>query len=513
MRSRERGSTPWLRRGVVVGVFVAAFAGVVVVPAYAQAPGETPPAPPPTLPPPGQATPPATSTAPAPAPPATVTPPPLPAPPPAPPGVTAPSPSTDPGGEPAPSADDYRDVLGGERATQDTADTADTSDPSITTSSSSDEAATGTGRLGVYHDTDQTTVMRALATIAKAWGHWSATGSVVVDSVTSASIDVRTSPVLGRVDVVTGASGQTSTSGGQMTDTRYLATAGAAWNDTSGHTLALTTSAATERDYGSLSAGINGSTDIAERNATLLGGVTLTDNWVSSVLDSTLHRKMFAMGWSAGVARVLTPADALRLRYDGKASEGYLSSPYRNVRFGDWTTSVLAGGQIKFGNTIGSADGLPERDPESRISHALTLEWVHALGLGVGLHPAVRVGHDSWGVDSLTPSIDLRISKPGYRLELGYRFYAQSRASFFAGKYTEDPAMYTYYTSDKELGSQLGHLASFDVTTAVSEPDNPNDARMMLFFHTDVFRYTYPGFDLLSSRISAFIEAGLSWEH
>jgi hypothetical protein len=414
------------------------------------------------------------------------------------PGDTQPKPPADD----TPTPDDYRDVLGGAPATQDTA-----APPASDT-----EPVTGTGRLGIYHDTDRTTVLRALATIAREWGHWSASGGVVVDSVTSASIDVRTSPALGAVDVMTSASGRTSTSGGQMSDTRFLATTGAGWKDSSGHAINATASAATERDYASISGGLNGSIDIDDRNATLLGGFTLTDNWVSSVLDANLHRRMFAVGWSAGVARVLTPADALRLRYDGKLSSGYQASPYRSVRFGDWSTTVAATGQIMFENTIGSAGGLPELLPEQRLSNALTLEWVHALGLGIGVHPAVRVGHDSWGIDSATPSIDLRIAKKSWRALLGYRLYVQSRASFFASKYTADPSTYANYTSDKELGSQIGHLGSLDLATVVRDADSPSDNRMLLFIHADVFRYTYPGFELLPSRVSEFLEFGLSWE-
>ena len=418
---------------------------------------------------------------------------------------TPPPPATGSDAE-APSADDYRDVLGGEKPTM--------PDQATTTSASSDDTPmTGTGRFGVYHDSDATTVMRGLATAVKEWGHWSMNATAVVDAVTSASVDVKTSPALGKVDVITGASGQSSKSGGEMSDTRYLGTVGLGWNDTRGHALNLTTSAATERDYESVSAGLNGSTDVADRNVTLLGGFTVTDNWVSSVLDSTLHRKMYAIGWSGGVARVLTPADAVRVRYDGKLSDGYQASPYRSVRFGDWTTTTLSTGQITFANTIGTADGLPEKLPETRLSTALTGEWVHALALGVGLHTSVRAAHDSWGVDSLTPQLDLRIAKATWRLDLGYRLYLQSRASFFEDKYTMDPAMYANYSSDKELGRQVGHLGSFDLATTLVEPETPNDARMMLFFHTDVFEYSYPGFTLLSSRTSAFIEAGLSWEH
>lgn len=422
------------------------------------------------------------------------------------PTTPAPAPAPNPGdGSDTPSPDDYRDVLGGEKPTA--------PDQATPVAVSDAEPMTGTGRLGVYHDSDATTVIRGLATATKLWGHWSVTATSVVDAVSSASVDVKTSPALGKVDVVTGASGRSSTSGGEMSDTRYLGTVGVGWNDTRGHALDVTASAASERDYASVSAGLNGSVDIADRNTTLLGGFTATDNWVSSVLDPMLHRKMYAIGWSGGVARVLTPTDAVRVRYDGKLSDGDQASPYRSVRFGAWTTTTLSTGQITFGNTIGSADGLPEKLPETRLATAVTGEWVHALALGIGLHGAVRAAHDSWGIDSLTPAVDLRIAKASWRLQLGYRLYVQSRASFFEDKYTMGPAMYANYSSDKELGRQVGNLGSVDVATAISEPDSPSDARMMLFFHTDVFRYAYPGFALLPSRTSAFIEAGLTWEH
>jgi hypothetical protein len=375
----------------------------------------------------------------------------------------------------------------------------------------SGEPTTGTARLGIYSDSDQTQVLRAMAAVGKTWGSWNASANATVDAVSSASIDVRSSP-LGKVDVTTGASGRVSTSGGQMSDQRFQGVVGGGWKDSDGHAISGTTAIATERDYASVSGGLSGSLDVLERNATLLGGFAVTDNWVSSVLDPMLHRKMVSLSWSAGAARVLTRDDAIRLRYDGKISVGYLASPYRYVRFGDWTTTTTTGGQLVFGNTIGSADGLPEKLPESRIGHALAFEWVHSLGPGIGLHPAVRVGYDSWGVASLTPSVDLRIARPSWRAQVGYRFYAQSSASFFEGKYTQDPSMYTSYTSDKELGGEIGHLGTFDVARVVREARNPSHARLLAFLHVDVFSYAYRGFVLLSSRDSEFIELGLSWE-
>jgi len=413
------------------------------------------------------------------------------------------------GDDDTPTADDMRDVLGGERA-QNVRATDDA--PAEKPDAQDEEPATGTIRGGAYADTDHTTVLRTIGILGKTFGRWHLDGSFTVDAVTSASIDVRTSPALSKVDTVTSASGISTTTGGQMHDTRYQGTGGVGWKDSAGHAFNATTALASETDYKSISGGLNGSYDILDRNATLLGGLTVTDSWVSSVLDPSLHRKLFALGWSAGIARVLTRNDALRLRYDGKASEGYQASPYRSVRFGNWTTMTNADHQIIFDNTIGSPDGLPERVPGSRVSHALTLEWVHSLAPGIGLHPSLRVARDTWGVTSTTAAVDLRVARPSWRLDAGYRFYRQWGADFFESKYVMDPSAYRYYTSDKELGQQVGHLVTFDIAAVLIDKQQESDSRLLLDARVDLFRYSYPGFLLLPSRSSAFVELGLIWE-
>lgn len=423
----------------------------------------------------------------------------------------APPPSSPPAPAPAPSTDDgssddatWNDVSAG------------IAPPSSIEPHESptdgDPPTTGAAQAGMYGDSDSTTVYRVLGTLSSVFGGWTLDGRASIDAVTSASIDVRTSPQLGKVDVVTGASGRSTTSGGMMSDTRYEATGGAGWTDGSGHAVNLTSSVASERDYTSVAGGVNGSIDVLERTTTLLGGATVTDNWISSVLDPTLHGKMLAVAWSAGVARVLTPDDAVRVRYDGRDANGDQASPYRFVRFGDWSTIAGTGGQILFTNTIGSVDGLPEKVPEHRLAHALTFEWLHALADHVALHPSVRLAHDSWGVDDVTAAIDLRVAEDAWRLDLGYRYYRQRGASFFHDKYLMDPSAYSYWTSDKELGDQVGHMGTFGVAFVVDGADAASARKVLLDAHVDVFRYRYPGFVLLPERTSVFVALGLSWE-
>ena len=128
----------------------------------------------------------------------------------------------------APGASDYRDVLS----------------EAPTPAAPSGDPPTGTVRAGVYHDSDQTTVWRLLGNLGQAFGQWELSAGLGIDAVTSASVDVRSSPVLSKVDTVTSASGLSSTSGGQMTDTRYQGTIGAGWKASEGRAINLTSALA-----------------------------------------------------------------------------------------------------------------------------------------------------------------------------------------------------------------------------------------------------------------------------
>jgi uncharacterized protein DUF3570 len=357
-------------------------------------------------------------------------------------------------------------------------------------------------RGGLYQDGDRTQVVRSLAMAAARWGRWGVSAREAVDVVSSASIDVRSSPFL---DAVSGA----STTHPHMSDTRYETTLAGSWDDHDGRTFSVSAVYAMEIDYRSVGGGVQGSLDLAERNTTVFGGVNATRDTVTSVDDPRFQRDLGEVGYSAGVAQVLGPDDAARLRYDGGYLGGYQASPYRAVRFGDWTTAPRPGGEgLLFLNTIGPPSGLPESLPTVRLRHALVAEWVHAVGARFGLLAQARGSADSWGVRAGSLAAELRFARARWQARLGYRFYAQGAADFFQGKYTMAPAAYTYYTADKELGEERGHDGSFDLSYATRDPLLPGiratiDARIQLW------RYDYPGFPLLDGRTSVFTELGV----
>jgi uncharacterized protein DUF3570 len=359
----------------------------------------------------------------------------------------------------------------------------------------------GSLREGIYSDTDHTQVIRSLAAVDAAWSGIHLSVKESVDVVSSASLDVRSSAAL---DAVSSASARAA----GMSDNRFETVVGASYDDGRGHVAGLSAVYATERDYTSLGAGVTGSWDLAARNFTLLGGGHVNHNEVWSIIDPAFQGTLDEIGYSLGVAQVLSTSDVIRLRYDGSYGSGYQASPYRTVRFGDWFVASGRGGLLTFSNTIGSAAGMPEKVPTVRVRHAGVLEWVHGFGAGVALLTQARVARDSWGVLGGTFGADLRVAGDPWQLRAAYHFYIQGPADFFADKYTMAPESYTYYTSDKELGAERGHIGSLDLGLALR--DWPSEGRASAIdLQLDVLRYDYPGFALLPSRTSVFVELGL----
>jgi hypothetical protein len=361
---------------------------------------------------------------------------------------------------------------------------------------------TAAGRAGVYSDTDETTVIRTLAAAEAALSYWHLSLRAGIDVVTSASVDVRSSPF---VDTISGASAMSP--GEQkavMTDARLETAVAASHDDDRGHTEAVSAVFAIERDYISVGAGASGTLDLTgSRTTTLLGAVNGTYNTIKSVVDPTFKRNRGEIGYTLGLARVIGPSDVARVRYDGSFLGGYQSSPYRRVRFGDWTALTRANSNtLHFTGTIGSQDGVPETVPDWRLRHAAVLEWVHGLGDHVAVEGTARGSIDSWSLASVTLAAELRVMYPVWSLRVGYRFYAQQAADFFKDKYIMPTDHYDFFTSDKELGDETGHVGSLDLGYRVA-PKAVIDARV------DVLYYQYPGFVLLPSRTSVFAEAGL----
>lgn len=360
-------------------------------------------------------------------------------------------------------------------------------------------AAVVSARGGLYSDSDRTTVFRTNASARKTFGKWSVGVDEAVDIVTSASTDVRTS---GALDVITGASGQAP----RMRDRRLQTNVSVGWNDGVGHTGTASAFVAFERDYRSVGGAVRGTFDLFDRNTTLIGAFNASSDLVTSVLDPSFSAHSSGAGYAFGVAQLLDKKSAVRLRYEGAYRTGYLASPYRSVRFGNWTTETTNEGFTTFVHTIGPNAGLPEKLPESRLRHAVSVDVLHEILPRLGAMISYRFGVDSWNVQSHTLGPELRfLMYDGAVARLVYRHYRQRGADLFRGKYMLDPAAYPYFTSDKELGDMIGH--ELGVGVRFGRGKNEPDTRA---FDVNLHwaRYRYPGFALLDARSAIILDLG-----
>jgi Protein of unknown function (DUF3570) len=373
--------------------------------------------------------------------------------------------------------------------------------------SAQQEQLAATLREGVYADSDHTQVYRSLAAVTAPLRRLTVSLQEEVDIVTSASADVRASPFL---DALTGASVQSPS----MFDRRFETTARLGFADGAGHTLGASAAYATERDYTSAGAGLQGAWDLAERNTTVLGGVSAFGNEAGSIADPRFERALLILGYSLGVAQVLSPGDVVRARYDGSYLDGYQASPYRAVRFGDWRLALRPGGiGYLFLGTIGPANGLPEKLPGTRLRHAATLEWLHALTPQVALAASYRFADDDWSVLAQTLAVELRVARDErWQLRGGYRFYDQGAADFYRARYTLPPDAYASYTADKELGEMRGHSASIDAARGLLRRRAAPGYRATIDVKLEYLYYAYANFPLLASRSSFFGELGARME-
>ena len=104
------------------------------------------------------------------------------------------------------------------------------------------QEVTGALREGIYSDTDHTQVIRSLAAGDAAWSGFHLSAKESVDIVSSASLDVRSSPAL---DAVTSASAAAP----GMSDNRFETIVGLTYDDGRGHTGGVSAVYAVERDY------------------------------------------------------------------------------------------------------------------------------------------------------------------------------------------------------------------------------------------------------------------------
>ena len=344
-------------------------------------------------------------------------------------------------------------------------------------------------RTEVYADTDRTTVYRPRVSGRSSAGPISFGASWMADVVSSASVDVLTRATQGFDEVhqdvgfQVGWQGKRGVEGGVF----YL--------------LGI------EPDYRSHGVGLQSAMDL-DRNRQWRLNATLAFSHarIEAVIDPRFRASNYALQASVGLTHILDGSNLLRIGIEAARIDGLQSSPYRNVRLGNWNADRYRGDDPEslpwvFQGVTGSAR---ETHPKERWRGRLGLEALHDFGVPLALLARVGAYRDSWKVSAIDLGAELRWQPLSWLLlRSGVRSYVQSRAFFWRARYVDRTDVQGYVSDDKELGRLLSH--TLYGAAAFSRGAFRWDLRL------EGIRYDYLDFTLLPHKYALIAQAGMAW--
>ncbi len=237
------------------------------------------------------------------------------------------------------------------------------------------------------------------------------TGSVYVDAVSNASIDV-----------------VTSASPFSERRTEYGLSADYVYRDA---LLTLSTSSSSEPDYVARRVGLDLAQDVFGGMSTVSMGFTRGGDDVSKHGEPSFAAKARHWQYRLGSSLILTPRWIASANAEVLADEGYLGSPYRVA------------------HVFGAA--VPERVPGTRSARAIKLRLVGDLGSRDAIQLGLRHYWDTWGIQSNTLDVGYsRYFGDDWLADVTLRQHSQGKALF----YSDDAQSDTRYVSrNRQLGS------------------------------------------------------------
>jgi len=186
-----------------------------------------------------------------------------------------------------------------------------------------------------------------------------------------------------------------------------------------------------EPDYTADSLSVDVSQEVFGGMTTVAAGYT--HGWDEVRKHNTPGFSATAAHWQyrLGVTQVLTPRWLASLNLEAISDDGYLASPYRAVRvFGAW---------------------IPERDPSTRASRAVTLRVAGDIGSRSALRAEYRYFWDTWDVRAHTAQLDYsRYFGRQWLVDGYFRYYRQEHALFYSDNFTSE---FRYMSRNRQLSS------------------------------------------------------------
>jgi hypothetical protein len=185
-----------------------------------------------------------------------------------------------------------------------------------------------------------------------------------------------------------------------------------------------------ERDYRSISAGLNASVDFNQKNTTLNFGVA--HNWDTIIPNEgtflTTEETKDTTDFLVGVTQLLGPKMFLTANFTYGIGHGYFTDPYKGVQFTGYPDPTTIFG---------------ENRPDHRDKQIVYLALTRAIDpLNASAELSYRFYHDSFGIDAHTVGLTW-FQNLGRKVVLAptFRFYNQSAADFYAVSFPGDPTV------------------------------------------------------------------------
>lgn len=353
------------------------------------------------------------------------------------------------------------------------------------------QETTASASVYVRDDSDRTTVISPRIQVDGQVAEQTRVGAAyMVDVWTSASIDIRTAATP------------------RVTEQRDELDLNIAQGLTDTMTLDASYRYSTEVDYESHGGSLGLSVDLADNAATLAVTGRVFIDRVGRAGDPDFWRDASTVVGRVSLTQVIDPELFVQLIYEFTRQEGFLSSPYRLVRYaapsdleeGPLPSRCQSEGEGRCGN---------ENNPDSRLRHALGVVARQALSDNLSVGANYRFYLDDWGILSNTASVDgaLKIGE-GWLVGLGYRFYQQSLADHYSPFYlAATPALHV--TSDKELSSFTSHRLDLSLSRTFAAEALGGSLRAILLAAPSYFSYSdFPLLDSISAiELTLAVEA------
>ncbi len=179
-----------------------------------------------------------------------------------------------------------------------------------------------------------------------------------------------------------------------------------------------------------------------------------SDEDVFDVTDESFADEVTTQSYTFSLSQILTKNIVVGLTAQSISSEGFLNSPYRDVRFLD--PGNVAGFNFE-----------DELYPRTRNSDAVAIRYNQYLPYRASIRGEYRAYADSWGIESNTFRFDYIHPFENLTLSLNLRYYDQNTpADFYSDLFAFSEAT-NFRARDKELSTysilSLGVGASYEL--------------------------------------------------